>query len=77
MMNGINMTEKGLIKENVPVKVALDHGWSSIKGEHILWRLRLFLWITLRLPIMDCWSIRDRSISLVREDLESRQQNGK
>lgn len=35
MMNGINMTEKGLIKENVPVKVALDHGWSSIKGEHI------------------------------------------
>ena len=35
MMNGINMTENGLIKENVPVKVALDHGWSSIKGEHI------------------------------------------
>lgn len=20
---------------NVPIKIALDHGWSSIKGEHI------------------------------------------
>ena len=35
MMNGIYMTENGLKAENVPVKIALDHGWSSIKGEHI------------------------------------------
>lgn len=35
MMNGIYMTENGLKAENAPVKIALDHGWSSIKGEHI------------------------------------------
>lgn len=35
MMNGIYMRENELKAENEPVKIALDHGWSSIKGEHL------------------------------------------
>ena len=35
MMNGIYMRENELKAKNEPVKIALDHGWSSIKGEHI------------------------------------------
>ena len=35
MMNGIYSRENELKAENAPVKIALDHGWSSIKGEHI------------------------------------------
>ena len=35
MMNSIYMRKNELKAENEPVKIALDHGWSSIKGEHI------------------------------------------
>jgi len=35
MMDSIYMRENKLKAENEPVKIALDHGWRSIKGEHI------------------------------------------
>ncbi len=59
MRENLFMTETTM----APVKIALDHGWSSIKGEHIFMETSVVPWIIHRLPTMDCWSIRDRSIS--------------
>ena len=61
------------IDTSVAVKIALDHGWSSIKGEHIFMKPWYPLLITHRLQIADFWSIEARNTLLVREDLESRQ----
>ena len=55
-----------------PVRIALDHGWSSIKGEHTFMETSVVP--VEYTPLTNhFWNIRVRSILWVRADLESRQ----
>ena len=56
-----------------PVKIALDHGWSSIKGEHTFMETSVVPVDYEPLTKNGLLNIRGKSISWVRADLESRQ----
>ena len=43
-----------------PVKIALDHGWSSIKGEHTFMETSIVPVDMSLLPRTDFWSIKGK-----------------